>query len=169
MKWLLFCLFIWPLLASAQDTSGVNCKIIREKDPYTRETKLSTGFIKMRNISLTIDADVREIIFLFIIEKGEKCFTTISTVDIYFEGIKSKTMTRNGGTMNCDGFFQLVFKNSRNTPTTVLQRILTRKTTQFIFTAGNGKTNIVTLNPEDQDLLFLLANCLYKEAQTLLP
>jgi len=169
MKWLFICLGFWPVLAMTQDTTGKDCRIIRETDPFTKQSTLTTGFVKMKGFSLTIDADAREIVFLFTIEKGEKCFTTISPVEIYFEGIKSKTMARNGGTMNCDGFFQLVFKNTRNAPTTILQRILTRKTTQLIFTGNSGKPNIITLNPDDQDLLFLLANCLYKEAQSLLP
>lgn len=166
-QWLLAALLL-PLLASAGDTTGVNCKLIRETDPYTKETKLSTGFIGFNGASVTIDADSREIIFLFSIEGREICFDNNSVADFYFEGIKSKTISRNAGTMNCEGLFQVIFKNSRNTPTTLLQRILTRKTTQVIFTGNSGKPMIITLSPKDQEALYTLANCLFNEAKTLL-
>lgn len=168
-KWLLFFLCM-PLWSMAQDSAAAPaCKLIREKDPYTKETKISTGFIGLKGASVTIDADSREIIFLFSVEARDMCFDNNSTADLYFEGIKSKTMSRNGGTMNCEGLYQLIFKNSRNSPTTTLQRILTRKTTQIIFTGNSGKPFIVSLNPKDQEAFFTMANCLFNEAKTLLP
>jgi hypothetical protein len=152
----------------AQDSTANNCKLIRETDPYTKEKKISTGFIYLDGASVTIDADSKEIIFLFSIEGADKCVDNTSTADVFFEGIKSKTMTRNAGTMNCEGLFQFVFKNTHSTPTTILQRILTKKVTQIIFTGNSKKPITVTLGPKEQEVLTSLANCLVAEAKTLI-
>lgn len=168
MKHLLSLLFLVPVFLSAQDSTKAACKLIRETDPYTKETKLSTGFIFLDGGSVTIDADSKEIVFLFSIEGPNRCFDDNSTADLFFEGLKSKTMSRNGGTMNCEGLFQFVFKNSRSNPTTVLQRLLTKKTTQFIFTGNTGKPITVTVGPKEQEALMTLANCLVNEAKALI-
>ena len=52
MKKLFGLLFLLPFIGTAQD-----CKLIRETDPFTKETKISTGFIFVNGGSLTIDAD----------------------------------------------------------------------------------------------------------------
>jgi len=163
MKKLVTVLFLAPLFAAAQD-----CKLNRETDPFTKETKLSTGFINFDGGSVTIDADSKEINFLFSIEGADRCFDNNSTVDVYFEGIKSKTTTRSGGTMNCEGLFQLIFKNANTAPTTMLNRILTKKITQLIFTCNNGKQVTVTLGATEQQGLMTLANCLVTDAKTLI-
>lgn len=166
MRYLLFLLVFSPFLSPAQDTAS--CKLIRETDPYTKETKLSTGFTGLDGASVTIDADSKEIIFLFTLEGVEKCVDNNSVADVYFEGLKSKTTSRNAGTMNCEGLFQLIFKNSRNTPTTLLQRILTKKITHIIFTGNSGKPFTVKLGPKEQDAVMALANCLVNEGRGLI-
>lgn len=168
MKSFLSLLFLLPVFVSAQDSAKVACKLIRETDPYTKEVKLSTGFIFLDGGSVTIDADSKEIVFLFSIEGPNRCFDDNSTAELFFEGIKSKTSARNGGTMNCEGLFQLVYKNSRSNPTTVLQRILTKKTLKFIFTGNTGKPLTVNVGPKEQEALMTLANCLVNEARTLI-
>lgn len=168
MKKLLAAFLLLPYLSLAQDTAASKCKLIKETDPYTKEIKLSTGFIFFDGGSVTIDADSREIIVLFSIEGPDRCFDNNTNADLYFEGIKSKTMGRNAGTMNCEGLFQLVFKNSHSTPTTVLQRLLTKKTTQIIFNSNTKKPITVTIGPKEQEALMVLANCLVTEAKTLI-
>lgn len=168
MKKLLAAFLLLPYLSMAQDTAASKCKLIKETDPYTKEIKLSTGFIFFDGGSVTIDADSREIIVLFSIEGPDRCFDNNTNADLYFEGIKSKTMGRNAGTMNCEGLFQLVFKNSHSTPTTVLQRLLTKKTTQIIFNSNTKKPITVTIGPKEQEALMVLANCLVTEAKTLI-
>lgn len=163
MKQLLVILFFLPLLAAAQD-----CKLIKETDPYTKEVKLSTGFVAVDGASVTIDADSKEVIVLFTVEGADKCFDNNSTADVFFEGLKSKTMSRNAGTMNCEGLFQFVFKNSHNTPTTMLQRICTKKITQIIFTGNSKKPITVTVGPKEQEAIMALANCLVTEGRTLI-
>ncbi len=153
-------------LLSAQDS--VVCKLIKETDPYTKEIKLSSGFIGLDGASVTIDADSKELIFLFSIETADKCFDNNSTADLFFEGIKSKTMTRNAGTMNCEGLFQLVFKNSNSSPTTILQRLTTKKLTQIIFTGNSKKPITVNLGIKEQEALQYLANCVLTEGRQLI-
>lgn len=163
MRYLLTSLLIFPLLLSAQD-----CKLIRETDPYTKETKLTTGFVHVDGGSISIDADSKEIIVLFSLDGPEKCFDDNSTAEVFFEGIKSKSMNRNQGTMNCEGLFQFVFRNSNNNPTTMLQRIMTKKITHIIFT-GNGKKPVtVNIGPAEQESLMALANCLVNEGKGLI-
>ncbi len=168
MKKLLFLLFFAPLFAASQDS--VSCRLNRETDPFTKETTLSTGFIFLDGGSVTIDANSREIDVLFSIEGAEKCFDNNSMAEIYFEGIKSKTSSRNGGTMNCEGLFHFIFRNSRSTPTTLLQRLCTRKVTHIIFTGSDKKQTktTVTVGPQEQEALMQLANCLVSEARTLI-
>lgn len=168
MRYLLFLLVFSPFLSPAQDTAASACKLIKETDPFTKETKLSTGFIGLDGASVTVDADSREVIVLFSIEGADKCFDNNSTADVFFEGIKSKTMSRNSGTMNCEGLFQFVFKNTRSTPTTLLQRIITKKITHIIFTGNSGKPFTVNVGPKEQEALMVLASCLVTEARTLI-
>lgn len=155
-----------PFLGATQDTAS--CKLIKETDPYTKEVKLSSGFLGLDGASVTIDADSKEIIVLFSVEGADKCFDNNSSADIFFEGIKSKTTSRNAGTMNCEGLFQFIFKNSRSTPTTILQRMITKKVTHIIFTGNSKKPITVNLGPKEQEAFMYLANCVVKEARGLI-
>jgi hypothetical protein len=165
MKYLLFFVFFAPFFLQAQD-----CKLITEKDPYTRETKLSTGFISLRGGSVTIDADNKEIDVFFTIEGAGKCFDNNSKAEIYFEGIRSKTSAQNGGTMNCEGLFHFIFRNSKSNPTTLLQRLMSNKLTQIVFTGNDKKQTktTITIGPKEQEAIMKLANCLVTEAKNLI-
>ncbi len=98
MKKLLLAFLLVPVLASAQD-----CKLISEVDPFTKQTRLSTGFIYVDVGSINVDADNKEIIVLFSIDASDKCFDDNTTMEIFFEGLKSKTTARTQSTMNCEG------------------------------------------------------------------
>lgn len=157
----LICLF-FSVVASAQE-----CKLIRETDPYTKETRLSTGFIFVSGGSVTVDADSKEIDVLFSITGTDKCFDNNSTAVIFFEGSKVKTSLRNSGTMNCEGLFHFIFKNSVNT-TSVLKKITTQKVTHIIFTGNGKKETSLTISPVQQEVLMKLANCLVTDAKALI-
>ncbi len=163
MKYLLLVVLLVPVLANAQD-----CKIIRETDSYTKQTKITTGFVHVDGGSISIDADSKEIIVLFSLEGAEKCFGDNSTAEIFFEGFKSKTMSRNQGTMNCEGFFQFVFRNTAGTPTTTLQRMMTKKITHIIFTGNSKKPVTVNVGPGEQEIIMKQTTCLVAEAKTLI-
>ncbi len=162
MKKILGLLFLVPFFGTAQD-----CKLIRETDPFTKETKISTGFIFVDGGSLTIDADKKEVVVLFSIDEAGKCFDNNSTATIMFEGLKSKSSARNGGTMNCEGLFQFVFRNTSST-TTLLQRLMTQKISTIVFSGSNKKESTLTVKPLEQTLIMNMATCLVNESKTLL-
>jgi hypothetical protein len=162
MKYIVVIALFFSAPVSAQD-----CKLNKETDPYTKEIKLSTGFIFLEGASVTIDADSKEIDILFSIEGSDKCFDNNSTAIIMFEGSKTKTSLRNGGTMNCEGLFHFIFKNSA-TPTSVLKKISTQKITQIIFTGSSKKQTTVTIAPQEQQTLITLATCLVNDAKALI-
>lgn len=154
------------LLISASVISQ-DCKISRTTDPYTKEVRLSSGFVQLDGGSITIDADSKEIDFLFSIKGIDKCYDNNSTAYIFFEGSKSKGSTRNGGSMNCEGLFHFIFRNSAST-TSLLQRMMTQKITHIIFTGNNKKESTVTLGPDEQEAVKNFANCVVTEAKTLI-
>jgi hypothetical protein len=162
MRIIFFLLFVLPLMAVGQD-----CKLNRDTDSFTKEVRLSTGFLELDNASLTIDADSREIDLFFTLSGADKCFDNNSTASVYFEGTKSKLNIRNGGTMNCEGFFHFIYKNAAS-DNSVLKRLLAQKMTHIVFTGNNKKETTLTFTPEDQELILKFANCLVKEAKTLL-
>lgn len=162
MKKILGFLLLLPFIGTAQD-----CKLIRETDPFTKEIKISTGFIFVDGGSLTIDADKKELVVLFSIEGAARCFDNNSTAIIMFDGLKSKTSARNGGTMNCEGLFQFVFRNTSST-TTLLQRLMTYKIATIVFTDSNKKESTLTVKPLEQTLIMKMATCLINESKTLL-
>jgi hypothetical protein len=160
MKLLLLGGCLFPLFLLAQD-----CKILRETDPYTKETKLSSGFISLPGITVTVDADSKEIDFFFVVP--DKCFNDASTVFIFFEGSKVKTTYRNAGSMNCDGYFHFKFRNSTAT-TGVLQKLGTQHVVQLVFTGNDKKQVTVNLLPEQQKIFMAAANCIVTEAKKLI-
>lgn len=150
-----------PSVLLAQD-----CKLIAETDPYTKEKKLSTGFISLENASLTIDADKREIDLFFSLEGVDKCFDNSSTAAIFFEGTRVKLTLRNGGTMNCDGYFHFIFKNTP-TPNSSLKKIMDKKITHILFTGNNKKETTLNFTEGDHEAILKMVNCLVSEAAKL--
>ncbi len=150
-----------------QSSFSQECKVNRSTDPYTREVKLSSGFIQLDGGSVTIDASKPEIDILFSVEGADKCFDNNSTAYVFFEGSKSKGSIRNGGTMNCEGLFHFIFRNSQST-TSLLNRMMTQKITHIVFTGNNKKETTVTFGPQEQEAVKNFAACVVAEAKTLL-
>ncbi|MBC7873042.1 MAG: hypothetical protein H7Y01_03540 [Ferruginibacter sp.] len=167
MKKVLVLLLLSPLFSLAQDTASTGCKLSRETDPFTKMTKLSTGFIFLDGGSVTIDADSKEIDVLFSIEGADKCFDNNSMAAIFFEGVKTKSSSRNGGTMNCEGLFHFIFKNTASN-ISLLQKLMTQPINHIVFTGNNKKESTLTIGPMEQQKLLALATCLVKEAKTLI-
>lgn len=155
--------FLFSTVASSQD-----CAIQKETDPYTKEIKLTTGFLKLRNASLSVQSDSREIDFFFVLTGNDKCFTDASTASVFFEGTRVKTNIRNGGSMNCDGYFHFIFKNQATIPS-ALQKLASQKVTSILFTGNDKKETQLTLSPEQQDALMHIVSCIITEAKTLQP
>lgn len=150
MKKFFALLFLIPAFAGAQ-----NCSLKKFKDQFSQEPKLSTGFIKFANGSLSIDADAKEVDFLFsmpVAGGDAKCYDDASTVSFVFEGSKSKLNFKNSGTMNCDGLFHINFRNLATTPSP-LQKLFAKKITTISLTGTNKVPTTITLSPEQQQLV----------------
>lgn len=162
MKYSLIVLLLFPALIQAQD-----CKIKRTTDPYTKEVLVSTGLIQLDGASLAINADSKEIDFFFSMDGKEKCFSDASTAVVIYDGKKPKATFRSNGPVNCDGIFHIIFKNQA-TPPALLTRLITQKITSIQFN-GNNKSQInVTFSEEQQQAILTKADCLLKEAKTLI-
>lgn len=162
MKYIVIILLLLPIIAAAQE-----CKLNKDTDPFTKETKLSTGFIRLQNASVTVDADKAEIDFFFSVNGSDKCFDNNSVAAVFFEGTKAKSTYRNSGSMNCDGFFHFTFKNTAGTAS-MLQKLSTQKISSIFFTGNNKTETRIAFMPEQQQAMIQLTTCLINEAKTLL-
>jgi hypothetical protein len=162
MKYPLIVLLLFPVLLQAQD-----CKLKRTTDPYTKEVQVSTGFIQFDGASLSINADSKEIDFFFSMEGKEKCFSDASTAVVIYDGKKAKATFRNNGPVNCDGIFHINFRNIAAVPA-LLQRLITQKIISIQFNGNNKSQVVVTLTEEQQQAIMAKADCLMKEAKTLI-
>ena len=145
-----------------------DCELKKTKDQFSQEPKLSTGFVPFSNALLSIEADSKEIDFLFSVrdKSEEKCFDDLSTISFVFEG-KQKSNFRNTGTMNCEGLFHVTFKNLSTTPG-ALQRLVTKKITAISLTGNNKAVTTITLGPTQQQELMDLIACAVREGKTLI-
>jgi hypothetical protein len=166
MKNSFLLLLLLPAFSFAQE-----CKLKKMEDPFNHETKLSTGFQNFAgngiNASISADATAKEIDFFVWVKGDGKCFDDESVANLVFEGERSRTILRNAGSMNCDGAFHFVFKN---TPTTAswLNRMTQKKVASIKLTGTDKKELILTFSEEQKALFQSLATCIATEAKTLL-
>ncbi|NOT50825.1 MAG: hypothetical protein HOP10_06075 [Chitinophagaceae bacterium] len=165
MRYAFVFILLMPFFSFAQDS--LNCKLNRETDPFTKEVKVSTGFIQLGGASVTIDATKTEIDFLFSIEGADRCYDNNSTAVVFFEGTKVKLNVKNGGSMNCEGLFHFIFKNTNTSPS-LLTKLTTMKINHIVFTGNNKKEANIELTSADQQTFMTLAYCLVAGAKTLL-
>ncbi|RZK15019.1 MAG: hypothetical protein EOO43_15565 [Flavobacterium sp.] len=164
MKFLITLLFVMPICAFAQD-----CSFKKVKDQFSQEPKITSGFVPFNSSKLNIEADAKEIHFLFVLgNTGEmKCFEDGSTLQIAFEGTNTKAFLRNTGSMNCDGYFDVSFKNTPTT-TSYLNRMTTHKIKSLVFTGNNKAVTTITLSDDQKELFKQLATCIATESKTLI-
>ena len=160
-------LFFFPLVIAAQDPIAIGCKLNSEKDPFTKEDNISTGFIPVDGGSVTIDATKAEIDFLFSLEGVDRCFDNNSTAYVFFEGMKFKLTARNGGSMNCEGLFHFIFRNTASLPS-MLTKMTTQKINHIVFKGNNKKESTINLSPADQQLFMTLADRLVNASKELI-
>jgi len=165
MKFLLFFVCLLPLFVVAQD-----CELKKEKDPFTQQPQLSTGFLRLSSwggrFSMNMVADAKEVKLLFSLGEGN-CFDDESTAAFTFDGTRTKSTQKNATAMNCDGIFTIVFRNSNTTPT-VLQKLTQQKLTSIVLTDNNKKKIEISLKEEEKQLIMDRAACLVKEAKALI-
>jgi hypothetical protein len=164
MKKILTLLLLIPFFGFSQDS----CKLKKTRDPYTKEIKLSTGLMAFGSHKVSIDANSKEIDIFFILASTEegKCFDDQSTAAAMFSNSRLKTTFHNNGTMNCEGYFHINFRNTASTNYN-LQKMSAQKIGSFVFT--NGKvTTTITLNDEQQELFRKAITCVATEAKGLI-
>jgi hypothetical protein len=167
MKNILFVsILLFPFLSRAQDS----CKLKRETDPFTHQTKVSTGFVPFTangvQVSISVDATPTDIDFFIWLTADPKCFDDQSSIQINYDGDRLKTNFKNSGSMNCEGAFHFTFRNTEGTPTN-LQRLTDKKISSLKLTNGKITTDIV-FNDEQKKKLMLMAGCVVREAKTLI-
>jgi hypothetical protein len=96
----------------------------------------------------------------------DKCFDNNSTAMIFFENTKMKLSARNGGSMNCDGYFHIIFKNSA-TNTSLLQKMMSQPISRIVFTGNNKKETTIDFGNVQQTFKDLL-NCTVTEGKKLI-
>lgn len=167
MKKVFLALLMFPILAAAQDS----CHLKKETDPFTHQTKISTGFISFTSggnpLSISVDGTSTDIDFFLWFTGDQKCFDESSTIQIVFEGDRLKMNLKNTGSMNCEGAFHFSFKNALNTPYQ-LQRLTDKKINSFHITGPNKTVTDIKLSPEQKDQLMRMAQCVTRESKTIL-
>ncbi|GAC1419217.1 MAG: hypothetical protein NVSMB67_08930 [Flavisolibacter sp.] len=142
----------------------------KEVDPFTHITKISTGFISFAygnaHLSLSIDATAAEIDFFFWLTNEGKCFDETSTALVNYEGDRVKANYKNGGSMNCDGAFHIIFRNTALTPA-ALERLASKKINNIVFSGNNKTVTNLVFTPEQKQKLMDMAACTVRESKTL--
>lgn len=155
-----------PYFSFSQD-----CQLKKSVDPFTHENKLTTGFQNFTGNGLTVaiaaDATSKELDFFVWIKGDGKCFNDESTATVLFEGERTRTILRNSGSMNCDGAFHFLFKN---TPTTAswLNRMTQKKVASIKLLASDKKEMVITFSDEQKELFQKMATCMATEGKTLI-
>lgn len=166
-NFLIAAFFVFPVFASAQDTCGLK----KSTDPFTHQTKISTGFVPFVvsgvQLSISVDATPTEVDFFLWFTRDQKCFDDQSAIQINFEGDRLKQNYKNTGSMNCDGAFHFTFKNSATTPAS-LQRLTDRKINSLKITGTAKAVTEISFSAEQKEKLMKMASCVVKEAKTLL-
>lgn len=166
MKNLFIVVLLSPFFSLGQD-----CKLKKETDDFSHETRISTGFVPfnggINQVLLSIDANSKEVDFFFSLGSGVTCFDNSSTATILFEGSKVKATYRNTGTMNCKGLFHITFRNLATTPFP-LQKLASQKVSTIRLTGNSKVITDINLKDEEKELLINMATCLVKEAKTLI-
>lgn len=155
------------LSGTALQAQQTDCKLIKGNDEFSNAPKLSTGLVNLQNVQLNIDANGKEFDLFFIINNpAANCIGEESEALFVFEGGKQKMEIRNTGGDNCNGFFHIIMRGGQYTPAN-LTKLATKKVVTISFSDRNDKKTIVSLRPEEQDLLMKMADCIAKEAKTL--
>jgi hypothetical protein len=168
MKLVIPLLLLFPLFSMSQ-----SCPIKKEIDPYSKETRLTTGFKKFgagRNFTLlSADANKTDVEFIFSINSGDegKCFDNNSTAVLVYEGGRIKGSFKTNSSMNCEGLFSISFRNVVTTPT-ALKNLSLKKVISIKLTGNNKQVTEFTLTEPEQLQLMNMATCIIEESKTLI-
>ena len=152
-----------PVFAVAQD-----CNLKKSTDPFTHETKLSTGFIPFTKSKISVDASPSLIDIFIWVTGDQRCYDDQSTVEVIFEGEKTKWKFKNTGTMNCDGAFHFSFKNYTTT-NSQLNKIATKKLAQIKLVGSDKAETVIIFNEDQKTALMNMVSCVVNKGKTLIP
>lgn len=168
MKKLLFLGFLLPLFAVAQD-----CQFKKDNDPITNEPKIASGFVPFNasgiQFSIAMEASAKEINLFFLVENPSPCFNDQSTAVANFAVGRSRVnLKNNAGGDNCQGIFQMMYRNAAVTPA-YLERMSQNKIGSFQFRVNpdDEKLISITLNEAQQQQFNTLLLCIIKEAKAM--
>jgi len=159
MKYVFTIFILFPVFSFAQE-----CNVKSIRDPYTHEVKITTGLISLNSGQYSIEATKTQIDFMFTLEG--KCFDDASTAAVFFEGTRLKSNFRNSGTMNCNGIFHFMFRNT-NPSATALQNLGNKRISSIRFKDNTNKETSVSLTEDQQQKLMNLINCMINESKKL--
>jgi len=167
MKKIFLSFLLLPVLGYAQDT----CKLKRTTDTYTKEKKMSTGFVSFESggepLYISFDATSTEVDIFFWFRNDTRCFDNESSMQVNYEGERLKATYKNTGSMNCQGAFHVSFKNVATTPSN-LRRFTDKRIASFKITGSDKKITEINLSEEQRQQLQRMANCLVNESKELL-
>jgi hypothetical protein len=166
MKKLLLLLLTAPLFAAAQDSTAP-CKLRTERDPYTKEVRFSTGALRIGNYQITGEASAKEIDLFINLAGTAACFNDQSAVQVTYSGTRLKNSYKNGGTMNCEGYFHMIFRNTPETQYS-LRKLVDQRIATMTFGTDKNAT-VITLTEEQKDIVQAALRCLVTDAKTLIP
>ena len=165
MKYLVLLFSFIPILSIAQDS----CVLKNEKDRFNQDPRLTTGFISLGagndKFLLSISADKREVDYFFALDNSSMCFTDLSRVIITYD-TKQKGNYKNGGTTNCKGYFHFIFPNQPNLNVN-LTNLSQKKIATIQFTDTRNNKKMITLRPEDQQMIIKLTACVLDQLDEL--
>lgn len=167
MKTFLIFFMVLPFTVKAQDS----CQLKKTTDPFTHQTKISTGFVNFINngiqLSVSVDASSTDIDFFLWFTKDAKCFDDQSTIQVNYAGDRLKGNFRNSGSMNCEGAFHFSFKNTPGVPGT-LKRLTDKKVASFHITGPNKTITDFVFTADQQEKFLVMARCVVQQSKTLL-
>lgn len=159
---LLLCCSMVAATVYSQD-----CQLQKSTDEFSGQPKISTGFMELQNVDLSIDATGKEIDYFFVIHNPlANCIGEESEAVFLLEGGKTKFQLRNSGGDNCNGYFHIIMKGGAYTPS-AMQKLATKRVVSITFTDRNEKKTIVSLSEKEQALLMKASDCVAKEAKNL--
>jgi len=168
MKKLLFVFFLLPLFSVAQD-----CTLRKEVNTITSEPILTTGFVPFNStglqLSISMEVGPKEINLYFLMEHPNPCFKDESTGVVNFEGDRSKVKLKNIGGENCQGLFQVMYRNINPTPA-YLERLSQKKiaSIQFKIMPEDEKLISASFTAAQQQQLTDMFSCIIKQAKTMI-
>ena len=167
MKHILIILVALPCFGFTQDS----CKLKKQSDAFTKQTRISTGFVPFvvdgNQINISVDATSSEIDFFCWFKNDTRCFDDQSTLQVNYEGDRLKANYKNTGSMNCEGAFHFTFRNSETTPSN-LARFTDKKISSLKFTSTDKKTTEIKFTEEQKQLLQRMVSCVVKESKSLI-